>query len=117
MIIEYPEFLPKPLISSKLTKEDYFKKTENFEYNFDTERIIKNFDSVMLNFDFCKEDYIKFEDFYVDDLQEGLFNLKIESFDGKGNVKKITGDILGGLDVKVYPTYFSVSCLFVLKKI
>ena len=117
MIIKYPEFLSKPLMSSKLTKEDYFKKTESFEYNYDIERIIKKNDSVNLQFDFCKQDYITFEDFFLEELQEGLFSLEIECYDGKGNIKTIVGDIIGGLDVSVSPTVFSVSCILVLKKI
>lgn len=117
MIIKYPEFLSKPLRSSKLTKEDYFKKTESFEYNYDIERIIKKKDSVKLDFEFNKEDFIKFEDFFLEDLQEGLFSLEIECFDGKGNIKNIVGDIIGGLDISVSPTSFSVSCILILKKI
>lgn len=115
MIIQYPEHLPKPLRDSSVTTEEYFKRSEESDFFYQVERIIRKNNSIVLKFTFDKLEYIDFEDLYFSDMEEGMHNLQILVNDGKGNIKEMIGDIIGGLDVEVTPNYFNVSCVFIIK--
>ena len=80
MILFFPDTLPNCSTSYNTNLSDFFKKSNNLDFFYENKEIIRKNNTITVNFNFSKKEYIIFEDFLIDDLEECLkdFYLKIE---------------------------------------
>lgn len=113
MTIKYPTSLPKPISEYSVSLSDHFL-TSNNPYYFNSERIIKKYNSITLKFFFTKEQYKDFLDFFVYTLEYGKNRFEIMTDNGYGSYSLKEGEIVGGLSVEQDYKGFAVSAIFII---
>ena len=117
-IIQLPTTLSdKILLSSTATGADFFRRLDKYDILFESAAIIRKEAIKTLEFDFCKEDYIIFEDFFMSDLELGSNLLRVNRLLNEDNeYQDLILDFFGAVDLTVEANRYKIKLNFIIKQ-